>query len=255
MRAFRDGFTLVELLVVIAIICVLMAILFPLLGIARGKVTETKCVSNQHQIAQATIIWAQDNKQTFPSAASFWQSINLSQQVYRCPALNAAYGYVYSSFVAGKPTAAFRENDTFAMLTADGSHEATPPVNGDPTTETFDGVAYDSTDLAFRHTGNIVVSFIDGHAISTNDPRDLPIEFRMAPATEFDGSDIVTKGNWWTSTPQLRNIKLADGTMGSVAAQFLYGTQGYVLCNWDNSGNGVINLSGANSAAPATWRA
>ena len=66
MRLFRNGLTLIEVLIVIAIIGVLAAILFPLFSIARGKAQGMKCVSNQHQIAQAALIWAQDNGGSSP---------------------------------------------------------------------------------------------------------------------------------------------------------------------------------------------
>jgi len=134
------------------------------------------------------------------------------------------------------------------MLTADGQHQATPPGNGNQNPATFQDIAYSAADLAFRHTGDIVLSYVDGHVVSTKYSRDLPIEFRTAPAAEFDGLDTTTKGIWWMPTARLRLIKLADGTTGEITSQFLYGSQGYVLCNWDGSGDAVINLTvGQNS--------
>jgi prepilin-type N-terminal cleavage/methylation domain-containing protein/prepilin-type processing-associated H-X9-DG protein len=66
-RSSRGGFTLVELLVVIGIIAVLIAILLPALNRARAAGQAVKCLSNMRQIAQATIMFAQENKDRMPS--------------------------------------------------------------------------------------------------------------------------------------------------------------------------------------------
>ena len=55
----RTGFTLIELLVVIAIIAILAAILFPVFAQAREKARTTACLSNQKQIANAVLMYAQ----------------------------------------------------------------------------------------------------------------------------------------------------------------------------------------------------
>ena len=57
----RDGFTLIELLVVIAVIAVLMAILMPALKIAREQARGINCLANQRSLAQAYIMYADDN--------------------------------------------------------------------------------------------------------------------------------------------------------------------------------------------------
>ena len=60
------GFTLIELLVVIAIIALLIGILLPALGRARQTARNTICLTNQRQLAQALVIYADDNKGLFP---------------------------------------------------------------------------------------------------------------------------------------------------------------------------------------------
>ena len=55
------GFTLIELLVVIAIIAILMAILMPALKIAREQARGISCLSNQRSLAQAYIMYADEN--------------------------------------------------------------------------------------------------------------------------------------------------------------------------------------------------
>ncbi len=57
----RNGFTLIELLVVIAVIAILMAILMPALKIAREQARGINCLANQRSLAQAYIMYADDN--------------------------------------------------------------------------------------------------------------------------------------------------------------------------------------------------
>ncbi|HEV2471164.1 MAG TPA: prepilin-type N-terminal cleavage/methylation domain-containing protein, partial [Chthonomonadales bacterium] len=62
----QRAFTLIELLVVIAIIAILAAILFPVFAQAREKARAITCVSNQKQLALATLMYVQDYDETFP---------------------------------------------------------------------------------------------------------------------------------------------------------------------------------------------
>lgn len=62
----KSGFTLIELLVVIAIIAILAAILFPVFAQAREKARQTSCLSNLKQLSLGTLMYVQDNDETFP---------------------------------------------------------------------------------------------------------------------------------------------------------------------------------------------
>jgi len=62
----RTAFTLIELLVVIAVIAVLMAILMPALKIAREQARAINCLANQRSLAQAYIMYADDNEGSMP---------------------------------------------------------------------------------------------------------------------------------------------------------------------------------------------
>ena len=66
----RKAFTLIELLVVIAIIAILAAILFPVFAQAKVAAKKTKNLSNTKQLATSTLIYTNDNDDTFPLAFS-----------------------------------------------------------------------------------------------------------------------------------------------------------------------------------------
>lgn len=66
----KRAFTLIELLVVISTISLLMGILLPALGRAKGQAQRTYCSSNLRQIGVAFQSYLDDNRDIFPLACS-----------------------------------------------------------------------------------------------------------------------------------------------------------------------------------------
>ena len=70
---YQRAFTLIELLVVIAIIAILASLLLPALARAKGKAHQIKCVSNNKQGILAFLMYAEDNRETYPLCRG-WQA-------------------------------------------------------------------------------------------------------------------------------------------------------------------------------------
>ena len=118
----KRGFTLIELLVVIAIIAILAAILFPVFAQAREKARQTSCLSNEKQIAGATIMYTQDYDERFPmgtiGVGTTWYSSGGVPYVQNAPAnlQTSNAGYVDSLSVAWGNTILTYTKNTGVLL-------------------------------------------------------------------------------------------------------------------------------------------
>lgn len=192
----KRGFTLIELLVVIAIIAILAAILFPVFAKAREKARQTKCTSNQRQLALAASMYAQENEEKLPPVSTFWSGINVPSAVFTCPTKKSIVnGYVYSSRLDGKSLGDLPSPET-VMLTADG---ATLFAGGTA------NVWYNNNDYDFRHDKGIIVSFVDGHVEyrkAMSGPL-LPYVFPMNKGGIWD----MSQQGWADGTTTISTIK------------------------------------------------
>ena len=155
----EKGFTLIELLVVIAIIALLAAILFPVFAKAREKARQSTCINNQRQIAIAISMYAQDHDELLPALDSVWANLNLPKGTLLCPTANKSLqnGYVYSSFLSGVALGDI-VNPVTEGMTFDGVSTAGSAQN----------IFYTGANLAKRHDGNLILSYVDGHVTLTS---------------------------------------------------------------------------------------
>jgi len=66
-----NGFTLVELLVIVSLIALLVGILLPVLGVARGSARAVECLSNLRQMSTAASAYTTNHHGVFPLAYYF----------------------------------------------------------------------------------------------------------------------------------------------------------------------------------------
>jgi prepilin-type N-terminal cleavage/methylation domain-containing protein/prepilin-type processing-associated H-X9-DG protein len=174
-RTKRHGFTLIELLVVIAIIAILAAILFPVFAKAREKARQTKCLSNQRQIALAFMMYAQDNNESLPVATTAWSTINIPAGILVCPDTTTSNGYGYWNYLSGlalgdpkisSPEQAPLTSDAVAMTTTTYLTNPSTPV-----TPIANIIYAGGSDVVMRHTSGAISAYVDGHvAYSTTVP-------------------------------------------------------------------------------------
>ncbi|MHB9024325.1 MAG: type II secretion system protein [Armatimonadota bacterium] len=160
-RAMR-GFTLIELLVVIAIISMLASMIMPVYSKAREKARQTVCVSNQHQIGLAIIMFIQDHDETLPDSATIWSEMitnyGVNEKVLICPTKGKSLGngYLYNNAISSVALGDI-PNPVRTLMTIDGIHEPTSNPH------TYGNILYTAQDVDLRHNTHAVCGFVDGH--------------------------------------------------------------------------------------------
>lgn len=129
---------------------IMAAIYFPVFSQAREKARETSCMSNQKQITQAALMYAVENEEMIPDAATLWQSV--PPKVLRCSNadMNNAYSYGYNVMLTGKGLGQIRDATT-TILCADNKSST--------------GLIRSQADIDARHKGKrgFIAGYMDGH--------------------------------------------------------------------------------------------
>ena len=181
----KSGFTLIEILVVVAIIAIIAAILLPVISKARERARMTTCANNQHQIAQAIMIYTQENGGAFPFSDSWDIELgqSLDQKLFQCPNNESnKKSYGISSHL-------FQANGQGIFIV-----QVTDPSNVGLLIDITAEIDTPSEELLFptmiepdlRHDGGVVISFLDGHTeIMTENERLDPSFYNSEMARAF----------------------------------------------------------------------
>jgi prepilin-type N-terminal cleavage/methylation domain-containing protein/prepilin-type processing-associated H-X9-DG protein len=235
----KRGFTLIELLVVIAIIAILAAILFPVFAKAREKARQTKCTSNLRQIALAAGMYAQENDEKFPTAATFWSDINVPAQVFVCPTKKTLpNGYGYSNLLSGKSLGDLGSDPTKVTLVADAvTQNVGAAWPSTPPTTRANNIMYSGADFDYRHDKKVIASYADGHVELTGKPLVYGQTVMDKLHTWWTGDDYVyqswNNGGGWLA-PFYRDDTNSYYNAGSRQANVY---NGFAAMNFTGSGN------------------
>ncbi len=157
MRKIKSGFTLIELLVVLAIISVLAGLILPSLSKAREMGRRAVCLNNLKQIFLALDMYAADNGDYYPVAASV-PSLHLNDDPRICDVL-ASYAQSPNVFRCLSDREGYfeREGSSYEYNVSLGGRKQDRRRRSTTT-----WVFYDYMDFHGRGIRNFV--FLDGHA-------------------------------------------------------------------------------------------
>jgi prepilin-type N-terminal cleavage/methylation domain-containing protein/prepilin-type processing-associated H-X9-DG protein len=185
----RRAFTLVELLVVIGIIAILIGVLLPALGAARGQARAVACLSNVRQIAFAAQMYAHEHKVYVTYIPAVGGSPardrkdllypylrqgksnadNAGNQVWHCPSnervdVETSYGF-NTKLNAVKMVKVRKWSETVALCDGGLKDDGTPSLSTHMWSPGTPGTATSCRPNHLRHPKQTVaVGFVDGHA-------------------------------------------------------------------------------------------
>ena len=185
-RRLQAGFTLIELLTVIAIIGILAAIIIPTVGKVQQTARRTADSSNLRQIGQASLIFAQSNKDQLPSnslgaAASFGQNVTTGGQP-ATPKLVAAALAIGGGLESGK-------------LWVSKADDTTSKENENANVANILDQAKTNVDTAFA-AANLAFGYVVG--LNTNYSATTPVAFTRGIVSSTDGKWSETAGAYKT---------------------------------------------------------
>ena len=190
----RPGFTLIELLVVIAIMGALAALLFPVFAKVRENARRTTCLSNERQLGQAFLAYAQENGERLPvqnadvvllpanrnAITSDWALKLLpytrTPEIARCPddtksvpytdpktGTTVLHSYAVPQNVSGRPLAQIPAAARTVLLVEDYTWGT--PDSLDSIAPALGRIAFDDNQWhhVFRHNGAANYLNLDGH--------------------------------------------------------------------------------------------
>jgi prepilin-type N-terminal cleavage/methylation domain-containing protein len=185
-RRLQAGFTLIELLTVIAIIGILAAIIIPTVGKVQQTARRTADASNLRQIGQASLIFAQSNKDQLPSnslgtGTSFGQNVTTGGTA-ATPKLVAAALAIGGGLETGKLWVS-KADDTTSK-----ENENANVSNVLDQTKTAVEATFGTANLAFGYVAGL----------NTNYSATTPVAFTRGIIASTDGKWSETTGTYKT---------------------------------------------------------